>query len=144
MESIEYLISTPHTWYALSLCALLLFAFRADSAATGLGLTVVDPGQDSASTGFSFRVMLPFAAIFASILVVLYVLKRAEFLLTLATLFAICSYIWLTGYRTKIRLLRAAGLSSGNTVVLVSLYTAFTASLFAALAMSAWARHGAP
>ena len=144
MEVVAYFISTPQPWYALSLCTLLLFAFRADSAATALGLTIVDPSESPTSTKFSLREMVQLFAIIALVLAAVYVLKRSEFSLTLAALLVLCGYIWVTGYRNKIRLLQKTGLSSVNSVVLVSLFTIFSASLFVALAMSAWTMRSAP
>ena len=143
MHSFASFISNPQVWLGISLATFLLFAFRADNAAKGLGLTVVDSTKTAAKRNFSLLDLAKIALVIGSSLAALYTLKKLDFLVTLALLFVLCAYLWITGYRSKIRKLQKTGLRSIENAILLSLFTLSTSSLFVGLAMSAWKSHGA-
>jgi hypothetical protein len=143
MHSFASFISNPQVWFGISLAAFLLFAFRVDNAARGLGLTVIDPTKTAAKRDFSLLDLAKIALVIGSVLAVWYTLKKLDFMVTLALLFVLCAYLWITGYRSKIRKLQRTGLSSIENATLLSLFTLSTSSLFIGLVMSAWKSHGA-
>jgi hypothetical protein len=144
MQSVASIASNPQVWFGLGVGALLLFAFRIDNAARGLGLTVVDPTKSSEKRDFSLLDSVKFVLVVAPLLAALYVLKQLEFVVTLAGLLILCLYIWYTGYRLKIRRLQNHGLAPAENVILLSTFTLAISSLFVGLAISAWIHRGAP
>jgi hypothetical protein len=144
MQSIANLTSSSELWFGISFCALLAFAFGADNSAKRLGLTVIDSTKTSTRQDFSLLDFVKLVLGVGFVLAVWHILERLEFWVTIATLFALCVYIWVTGFQSKIRKLQRAGLSSIASVGLISLFTFATSSLFIGLAMSAWAKRGAP
>jgi hypothetical protein len=144
MQSVATLTSNPQVWFGLALGAFLLFAFRVDNAARALGLTVVDPEESGEKRSFSLRDLAKLSLVVVGLLAVLYVLKRLDFLATLAVLLTICLYIWFTGYRSKIRRLQNLGLAATENAVLLSAFILAISSLFVGLAISAWLQRGAP
>ncbi|QOW22024.1 hypothetical protein [Novilysobacter avium] len=144
MESFANLASNPKLWFGVSLAAFLLFAFRADNAAKGLGLTVVDPTTSDAKPKFSLLDVAKLGLVLAPILALLYVLKQISFVITLSLLLALCMYLWFTGYRSKIRRLQTLGLTAAERNILLSTFTLAVSSIFIGLAISAWIKRGAP
>jgi hypothetical protein len=144
MQAVANLTSNPQVWFGLALGAFLLFAFRVDNAAKGLGLTVVDPAKGDGKRDFSLLDLAKFALVVVPMLAVLYVLKQLDFVVTLVVLLILCLYIWLTGYRLKIRRLQKLGLAAVENAVLLSTFTLAISSLFVGLAISAWIQRGAP
>jgi hypothetical protein len=144
MQSIANLTSTSELWFGISFCALLAFAFGADNSAKRLGLTVIDSTKTTTRRDFSLIDFVKLVLAVGLVLAVWYILKRLDFWVTVAALFALCAYIWATGYQSKIRTLQRAGLSTVASVGLVFLFTIATSSLLIGLAISAWAKRGAP
>ena len=143
MQLIANLTSTSELWFGISMCALLAFAFGADNSAKRLDLTVIDSTKTTTKRDFSFIDSVKLVLAIGLALAVWYILKRLDFWVTVALLFALCVYIW-AGYQSKIRTLQRAGLSTVVSVSLISLLTIATTSLLIGLAISAWAKRGAP
>lgn len=144
MQSVATMTSNPQVWFGIALAAFLLFAFRSDNAARGLGLIVVDPTQTAERKNFSLFDFAKFVLIVVPLLAVLLTLKKMDFVVTLAVLSGVCLYMWLTGYRSKIRRLQKLGLAPAENAILLSAFTLAISSLFVGLAISAWIKRGAP
>ena len=144
MQSIANFTSSSELWFGISFCALLAFAFGADNSAKRLGLTIIDSTKTTTRRDFSLIDFVKLVLVVGLVLAVWYMLKGLDFWVTIAMLFALSVYIWATGYQSKIRTLQRAGLSSVASVGLISLFTIATSSLFIGLAISAWAKRGAP
>ena len=144
MQSVATITSNPEVWFGLAVGAFLLFAFRVDNAARGLGLTVVDPTKSGEKRDLSLLDLAKFALVIVPLLAALYVLKQLDFVVTLSVLLILCLYIWFTGYRLKIRRLQKLGLAAAENAILLSTFTLAISSLFVGLAISAWVQRGAP
>ena len=144
MQSVAKLISNPQIWFGVSAAAFLLFSFRADNAARGLGLTVVDPTKTAPQRDFSLLDVAKLASVIVPVLAVLYVLKQVNFAVTLFLLLVLCMYLWFTGYRLKIRRLQALGLSTAESAILLSTFTLAISAMFIGLTIVNLAKRGAP
>ena len=144
MQSLANLTSNSQIWLGVSLAAFLLFAFRADNAARGLGLTVVDPTKAAKQKNFSLIDVAKLGLVVVPILAVLYVLKQVNFAVTLSLMLVLCMSLWHTGYRSRIRRLQTLGLPTAETVILLSTFTLAISSMFIGIAIAAWVKRGAP
>ena len=144
MQSIANVFLSSSAWLAISFAALLAFAFGADYSAKRLGMTIIDSTKDAGQKTFSPVDMIKLILVISLTLALLYLLKRLDFWVTAALIFALCAYIWLTGYRSKIEVLMRAGLPTFQSIVLTSLFTVAASSLFVGLTISAWNKYGAP
>jgi Flp pilus assembly protein TadB len=144
MQSMVDITQNPYFWSVLAIASLLLFAFKIDKAAIGLGFTVIDATQAQDKRQFSPLNIVKFALALAFALALVYFLKAVHFYFTLAALIAFFIYFWTLTYKRRIKRLKDAGLPSPQVVILCSLTTLFSLCALIATAMFSWASRGAP
>jgi hypothetical protein len=144
MQSVVDISQHPHFWLMLAIGSLLLFAFKSDKAAAGLGFTVIDATQAKDKEQFSELDIVKFAIALALALALVYLLRAVHFYFTLAILASFFIYSWVLTYRRRIRRLKAAGLPLPQMVLLCTLLSLFSLCALIAFALFAWASRGAP
>jgi hypothetical protein len=144
MQSLVYITQNPQFWSVLAVASLLLFGFKADKAAAGLGFTVIDATEEQDPQQFTPRNIIKFALVLAFVLGLVFLLKNAHFYFTLAVLAAFFIHFWALAYKSKIKRLKDAGLPFPQVILLCSLLTIFSVCALFAMAMFSWASRGAP
>ena len=144
MQFLVDVAQNPHFWSVLAVVNLLLFAFKADKAASELGFTVTNTTETQTNQQFSPRNLGKFALVLTATIALVFLLKKSHFYFTLAVLVAFFIHFWVLAYKKRIKRLKHAGLPFLQVIFLCSLFTLFSVFALIAISLFSWASRSAP